>query len=77
MAARTSFNSQTTPSVRAAAAAAPLSLHDPAISEEYWGYISNFYQKLAQLQQDECVQCNEKWFNMKLNSKQICKRCVA
>ena len=74
---QTSFDSQSTPSVSQAAAAAPPSLHEPAILEEYWGYISDFYQKLAQLQQDECVRCNEKWFDMKLNSERICKRCVA
>ncbi len=77
---RTSFGSQSTPSTPScsqAAAAAPPSLHDPAISEEYWGYISDFYQNLAQLRQDECVRCNEKWFDMKLNSEQICKRCIA
>ena len=77
---QTSFSSQSTPSTPScsqAAAAAPPSLHDPAISEEYWGYISDFYQNLAQLRQDECVRCNEKWFDMKLNSEQICKRCIA
>ena len=74
---QTPFNSQSTPSGSQAATAAPASLHGPTISEEYWGYISDFYQNLAQLQWDECVQCNEKCFNMKLNSEQICKRCVA
>ena len=74
---RTSSDSRSTPSGSQAATAAPLSLHDPAISDEYWGYISDFYQNLAQLRQDECVRCNEKWFDMKLNSEQICKRCIA
>ena len=49
---QTSFGSQSTPSTPScsqAAAAAPPSLYDPAISEEYWGYISDFYQNLAQL----------------------------
>ena len=73
----TLLDSQSTPSVRQAAPAAPPSLHDPAISEEYWGYISDFYQKLAQLQQDECLRCNGKWFDMKISSERICKRCIA
>jgi hypothetical protein len=48
---------------------------NPAVSEEEWGFIESFYSALSDLHLDECKGCEEKWFDMKLNSAGICKAC--
>ena len=50
-------------------------LYNTAVSEEHWEYIRNFYDSLNQLKREECVRCNEKWFDMKL-FEGVCDRCV-
>ena len=49
-------------------------LQEPAVSEEYWNHINAFYEHLDQITREECVICNEKWFDMKIKDG-VCERC--
>ena len=51
-------------------------LAGPAMSEEHWQYIADFHTALDLIQMEECVECNEKWFDLKVNDAGICKRCL-
>ena len=57
-----------------AQAAARDSLQEPAVSEEHWGYITDFYERLPQIKREECTICNENWYNLKVENG-VCSRC--
>ncbi|EED12765.1 conserved hypothetical protein [Talaromyces stipitatus ATCC 10500] len=54
----------------------PGSLSQPALTETDWGYITAFHNALQQHRMERCIVCDEKWFNMRLTSDNICARCV-
>lgn len=47
----------------------------PAVDEETWESIQLFQSKLGELSMEECTQCKERWFNMKV-SRGICHACT-
>ena len=57
-----------------AQAAARDSLQEPAVSEEHWGYITDFYERLPQIKREECTICNENWYNLKVENG-VCSQC--
>ena len=56
-----------------AQAAARDSLQEPAVSEEHWGYITDFYERLPQIKREECTICNEIWYDLKVENG-VCNR---
>jgi len=49
-------------------------MQEPAVSEEQWGYIADFYRAVGKLVQETCIRCNEKWFEMHLIDG-VCQTC--
>ena len=62
------------PNPNPAQAVARDSLQEPAVSEEHWGYITDFYERLPQIKREECTICNENWYNLKVENS-VCGRC--
>ncbi len=50
------------------------SLQEPAVSEEHWGYITDFYERLPQIKCEECTICNKNWYNLKVENG-VCSQC--
>ena len=52
----------------------PAALRQPAISAREWRCLERFQRAVDDVQREECVRCNEKWFNMVL-LEGACSRC--
>jgi len=50
-------------------------LNQCAISKEDFKRIQTFHEQLRQLKMEECCNCLEKWFDMKVDSNGYCSRC--
>ncbi|MCJ1386987.1 hypothetical protein MMC17_010116 [Xylographa soralifera] len=61
--------------LNAAQAAAADSLQQPAVEPEQWDHINHFYGVLDKLKLEDCIRCNERWFDMELNDH-MRKRCA-
>jgi ATP-dependent DNA helicase PIF1 len=46
-----------------------------AVPDSEWRYIQTFHKELDKLALTECVVCDERWFDMKLDNTGICSRC--
>jgi hypothetical protein len=49
-------------------------LDEPAMSETHWNYIANFHKELDLIRMELCIECDEKWFGLKVSNNR-CYRC--
>ncbi|EEU33917.1 uncharacterized protein NECHADRAFT_55879, partial [Fusarium vanettenii 77-13-4] len=49
----------------------------PALSEEDWALVREFYTALNDDKMHSCICCREYWFDMKKNSLGVCSRCIS
>jgi hypothetical protein len=48
----------------------------PLLSEEKWLWLMGLCADMNKIQMEKCVRCKEKWFEMKLNSSEVCNKCI-
>jgi hypothetical protein len=48
----------------------------PLLSEEQWQYVKDFHADMDGIQMEKCIRCKEKWFEMKLNWEEVCRKCI-
>jgi hypothetical protein len=49
-------------------------LEKPSLADDDWQLVQNFHNHPRRFNMDTCSCCHEKWFNMALNRRGICRR---